>query len=123
MTQTSQNLPTEKTGKYVAGDTAVLEVTVEKDDGTTKDVTGANVEFALASYTGQESIVTKSVGNGITIVDGPNGRINVRIEDTDTVALGDANGRDYYYEIEVTDDTGDVATVTTGEWTIYPDTA
>lgn len=108
---------------YVAGDSAVLEITVENNDGTVRDISNYSAEFALANYAGGDTHVEKSTGSGIQIVDGPNGRLDVNIGAGDTSGLGDHNGEDYYYEVELTDGNGAVVTVVTGTWTIQANTA
>lgn len=123
MTRTNQDIPTDYDGRYFAGDSAVLDVTIENDDGSPKDISGADVAFALSEYEGHDPIITKDTTDGIRIVDVENGRIKVTIESSDTEDLGDADGTDYHYEIVVRDSGGKVATVTTGTWTIYEDTA
>lgn len=123
MTVTEQTIPSEHNDEYIAGDTAVFELTVTDGDDNAKDVAGADVSFAVSEYRGQEPLIEKTTANGITIVDGANGRVDIRVNSDDTVGLGDADGQDYYYEIEITDGTGDVATVTTGTWTIHANTA
>jgi hypothetical protein len=119
---TENNIP-DRCDTYVAGDSAVLEVTIENQDGTVRDITGYTAEFALAEYAGADSLVTKSTSDGITIVDGPNGRLNVKLDAGDTSELGDYDGEDYYYEVELTDVSGSVVTVVTGQWTIQANTA
>ncbi|MDB9247463.1 hypothetical protein PN419_00380 [Halorubrum ezzemoulense] len=123
MTETDQSLPTERNDEYVAGDTALVELTITNSNGNPKQLGGAEIVFALAEYRGADPLVTKTTDDGITIVDAENGRVDIRVSGNDTATLGSADGTNYYYEIEVTDDSGDVSTVTTGEWTIYADTA
>jgi hypothetical protein len=116
------NIP-DRCDTYVAGDSAVLEITVENQDGTVRDISNYTAEFALAEYAGADPHVTKSTGDGIDIVDGPNGRLDVMLEAGDTSDLGDYDGEDYYYEVELTDGSGSVVTVVTGTWTIQSNTA
>jgi hypothetical protein len=117
-----QNIPN-GCDTYVAGDSAVLEITVENQDETVRNISNYTAKFALAEYAGANTLVTKSTGDGITIVDGPNGRLDVTIDAGDTSELGDYDGEDYYYEVELTDVSGNVVTVVTGTWTIQADTA
>ncbi len=119
---TTENLP-KNNDRYVAGDTVEIEVTVTNDDGSTKDLRGADIQFALSRYAGANPLFTRTVGDGIEFVDATAGELLIRIDGDDTVDLGDDDGKEYYYEIRVRDNTGDIATVTTGTWTIYADTA
>jgi len=122
MTKENEYIPRE--GRYVAGDSATIEDTVyqSSDQATTKDISGASIQFALARYEGATTLVEKSTGNGAAIVDGPNGELQVDIDPVDTEDLGSPHGEEYYYEIEIDDGT-DASTVTTGTWVIHSDTA
>jgi hypothetical protein len=108
---------------YIAGDTAALKITVENKDDSIRNISNYTAEFALAEYAGAEPLVTKSTSDGITIVDGPNGRLNVKLDAGDTSELGDYNGEEYYYEVELTDENGITVTVLTGTWTVTANTA
>jgi len=78
----------------------------------------------LGRYPGAEPLVEKDTVDGdVTITNPSGGIIEVTIEPEDTASLGDADGSDYYYELVVQDKNSDVATVTTGTWTIHADTA
>ena len=123
MTRTNQDIPRSGDERYIAGDTAVLTVTVSVDGGD-KDLTDSSASFALSQYPGAEPLVEKdTAGGGVTITNPGGGVVEVAIEPEDTASLGHADGVDYYYELVVQDDEGNVATVTTGTWTIHADTA
>ena len=122
MTRSNQNLPRED-DRYIAGDTATLEVAVMNESGDPKDLTGADVVFALAEYPSQDPLIEKTIGSGVDIVAPADGRLDVRISGSETSELGTARGQDYYYEITIRDGASEEATVTTGEWTIHADTA
>jgi hypothetical protein len=111
-------------GRYVAGDSARITDTVYETEAqdTPKDISGASVRFGLALYEGAEPLVEKQVGDGVTIINGPNGELQVTIDPDDTSGLGRPDGKEYHFEIEVEDAQGDVHTVTAGEWTIYSNT-
>jgi hypothetical protein len=123
MTETNQHLPTQTDDRYIAGDSAVINATITLTDSNDTNLSNASIRFVLARYAGDSPVVEKTLADGITIVDTANGEIAVHIDGADTEGIGERDGGDYYYEIEVTDSTGDVATVTTGTWVIYPNTA
>lgn len=123
MTETNQNIPQDRDDRYVAGDKTTLRVTVVDADGDPKDLSDADARFALAEYAGADPLVDKRVGEGIEIVEPTAGRLDVTVAGSDTADLGTSDGRDYYYELRIIDDTGDPTTVATGEWTIHADTA
>ncbi len=122
MTRSNQNLPVED-DRYVAGDTATVELTVEKDDGSPKDLNGSDIVFAVAEYPSGNVLIKKTDDDDIDVVDAEKGRVDIRIRSSDTKSLGNPNGYQYYYEITVRDNRDKVVTVTTGVWEIYADTA
>jgi hypothetical protein len=122
MTRSNQNFPRED-DRYIAGDTLTLEVTVTNDSGDPKDLTEADVVFALAEYSSQDPLIEKTIGSGVDLVSPADGRLNVQISGSETSELGTARGQEYYYEITIRDNSKREATVTTGEWTIHADTA
>jgi len=79
----------------------IIEFTVFQPDGVTKEnITGYAMEFILCNL--DESVVfTKTTGAAqITITDGPNGLLEVEIDEADTAAL--VAGK-FKYEIQRTD--------------------
>ena len=93
-----------------AGDTKILEVSVKTSAGSSVDITGTAIRFQLAkSATSRPPLVSKALGSGITLVNGPAGRFDVRLEPDDTVALKGT----HYYEAEI-DDAGIISTVLYG---------
>lgn len=109
-----------------SGDNRVLEFTVnQQDDSGPENITGAAMTFALskqdASATSPKpsgaALVTKTVGSGITIVDGPNGRADVALVPADTAAM---KAGVFYYELQVVLG-GITATVAYGAVTILGD--
>lgn len=123
MTETEQDIPPDPDDIHVAGDTALIDDTVTKDDGSVKSLSGASVVFGLAHRPGGTPLVEKDdTSSNVTITDASNGELEVRLGPTDTENLGTPDGKDYYYEIEVTDGSGDPSTVTTGAFWIRSDT-
>lgn len=120
MTKINQSVPNGGDERYIAGDTAVLDLEVTKDDGSAKDLAGADIKFTLSAYAGADSLVSKNNSNSdINVIDAANGKVEIRVDGDETKGFGDSTGENYYYEIKVRDDTGDINTVTTGTWTIY----
>ena len=99
-----------------AGDTKVLQVDVIDENGDQLPITGNLIRWQLASkVTDDPALIEKSVGSGITIIDGPHGRFNVLLDPEDTLTL---SGK-YYFEAEI-DDGGIISTILTGDAEIKP---
>lgn len=92
-----------------AGDDKVLEIDVT-EDGVAMDITGLTIEWRLARRLHETSVLTKTVGSGITITNGVGGIFQVALSDTDTANLIG----DYYHQAYVTDGSGNLVTVTEG---------
>ena len=100
--------------RMTAGDSKVLEVTVVDTENEAVDITGTTIRWQLARLaTDAEPLISKSVGSGIEITDGPAGRFDVTLDPGDTADLDGS----YYYEAEV-DDGGVISTVLSGRATI-----
>lgn len=73
----------ERNDHYVGGESVVWGFTIE-DDGSTKDISSASVEWYLLESRGQpnEDALLDHTDSGITaqITDGPNGEAEVKIE-------------------------------------------
>lgn len=62
-------------------------ITDPDDPDLPVDITSASVTFTAkrkASDDDDDAIVQKSVGSGVTITDGPNGRCSVQLQESDT---------------------------------------
>jgi hypothetical protein len=96
MAATSQNIV------VYAGDDTELSVSLFQNDGTTPlDLTGAVVNWALASaYDVQLRLIEKSSANPgeVTITDIPGGLVSIFLVPIDTADMG---GQPYYHEVEV----------------------
>jgi hypothetical protein len=100
-----------------AGDSRDIVVTVTDSQGGAFDLTGAAIAWQLARSAGSTSpAVSKSLGGGIAITDGPNGVFTVTLDPADTAALSGL----YYHEAEVTDGAGNRSTVLSGVATVIP---
>ena len=108
-----------------SGDTRTLEITVKDEDSVVVNLTTASVVWALSKQDSASvaprgaAIVTKTGPDpevGLTIPDGPNGRIDVDLSAVDTADLSG----DYYHELEVTISSS-VSTVLFGTVTIKKD--
>lgn len=108
------------------GDNRTLTYTVvdQQTPPVVVDITGAVLGWALArqdpsTTTAQPipgtTLVTKSVGSGITITDGPNGELEIDIASSDTV--GFIAPLEYYHELQMTLG-GDVTTLVFGKITL-----
>lgn len=125
--KTDQDIPTESDDyeAHIAGDTGIINVDVDIPGGGDKDLTNAEITFALAEYAGGTPVVEKDNvgGGGVTITDAQAGQVQITLDPSDTEGLGDSDGIDYYYEVEATDQNSNVSTTTTGNFTIQADTA
>jgi hypothetical protein len=100
-----------------AGDSKILDVHITDTDNAPVDITNDIVRWQLAkTVTDRPPLLAKSVGDGITIVDGPQGRFEVQLDPDDTLPL---KGQ-YYFEAEISDGGGFVATVVAGSVLINP---
>lgn len=100
--------------RMTAGDTKVLEVEVLDEAGATVNIAGTVIRFQMARFaTDATPLVSKTLGSGIEIIDGPTGRFDVTLDPEDTVSFSGS----YYFEAEV-DDGDVVSTVLSGRATI-----
>jgi hypothetical protein len=106
-------------------DDVVFVVTVKDSAGSAVTLAGASgIEFAMSKKKADGSfsstaVVTKSLGTGITVTDAANGICEVALDSDDTESL--KAPQDYYYEVEVTDSSGDIATVLIGTVSLKKD--
>lgn len=115
---TGQPIPPPSEGPYIAGDTLLIDLQITDDNGDPYNLTDADLVFTVAPYRGGPTVIEKTDGEGITLVDAVNGEITIRVNADDTESLGNADGQSYPYDVAVIDDAGDRHTVITGEWTI-----
>jgi len=97
--------------EFIKGQDKSLTVAVVDDAGAAVNIAGAAIAWVLATDLGGTTLVSKSVGSGITITNGPGGIFTVSLAEADTDALD--NGW-YYHEAQVEDTSGNKTYVTTG---------
>jgi hypothetical protein len=118
MTLTNQDIPTEP-GDFIAGDTLVAIVHVTDDDGTDYDLSAVTaVDFVLATRRGGTPVVSKALGDGVTITDAAGGLLRVVVESAETLSLAG----NYHHETRVTEPSR-VATVSVGSLYVTARTA
>lgn len=100
-----------------SGDTLKLPITTVDSVGDPKDLTGATVTFTIARTVRSTPVITKTLGDGITVAAPLTGVIDVVIDASDS---DDLHGT-YYFECEVIDLAGDKATVAFGFITYQQD--
>jgi hypothetical protein len=104
------------------GDTAEFRVTALDIDGNPLDITGASAWFTAKRTTSDDdlsAVFQKTVGDGITITDAPNGIMLVRLAEADTASV---TGREYLeYDLQVKDTSDGVWTVARGSLLVEAD--
>jgi len=105
MTSKGQNID-----DYTQGDDLVIEVTIKDEDGDRVDVSGASFRYGVAEKLGEDPIFEKTTSDGISIVDGPSGEIEIEIDSSDTETLQGF----YRHELELVNSSGEVSTVVIG---------
>lgn len=102
-----------------AGDEDIEEFTTRDPQGVIVPITGATaIRWTLTPNAGAAAVVTKTLGAGVTITDGPNGMFEVSLDEADTLSLA---ADLYYHEGEMTLG-GRKKTVVTGTVTVVPTT-
>jgi hypothetical protein len=109
---------TENEFDLFSGDDYVLHFTIVDEAGVAVDLSGAQqITFALARKVSVEPLFSKTLGSGVTVTDGPAGKVDVAIDAADTDALKGA----YYHEVELRNAAGKRSTVSYGAVTIQED--
>ena len=89
--------------EWFTGARTIFADTIYQEDGVTpEDITGWAITYELARSNNLTGVVTKTVGAGIVITDGPAGELEVTIDAADTVDLYGAVGPSYVFEIRRT---------------------
>lgn len=81
-----------------AGDSRKYKYTVRDLNKALVNITGATISWKLGLTENGAPTFTKTVGSGITIVDGPNGRFDVDVATADTSTISG----DFKYEAKMT---------------------
>lgn len=97
----SEESPVRAGDHWFIGEDRTFRHTVVDDDGDVQPITGWGLEWVLRERPDAgTTILTKTVGSGITITNGTAGICSVAIADADTIAL---NPGDYYYTLRRSD--------------------
>jgi hypothetical protein len=98
--------------KFVQNNDVQITFTITRQDGTAVNLTGATVKFSLVNKTSGEAEFSKSTATSGVSISSPAtaGIVVVTIDKEDTDADGFEG--EYYYELVITDASGDVSTVT-----------
>lgn len=93
---------------FVQGDTQYFDVSVVDANDNPVDLTDSSIEYTISDT---ETTVTKTLADSVTITDAVNGQFEVALSSSDTGQF--RGGADH--SAQVTDSTGDVATVFVGD--------
>ena len=99
-----------------SGDSVLLNVTIRLKSGNLADLTGAALSYKVAQTPKSEVVVSKSVGEGISV--SGLGEIQIQLDPADT---SDLPGDDYYHELRSVSPAGAVTTLMFGTLTINED--
>jgi hypothetical protein len=106
------------------GDDPILDLTLATASGAA-DLTGVELWFTVkeSEYdTDVNSVLQKTIGSGISIVDESGGVAEIHIEHTDTSNLRARYlGVPLSWDVQLKDAIGDIQTVAAGTMTIEPD--
>ena len=98
----SVDAPIADTENWFIGEDRPVGFTVVDADGVAVNITDYALEWVLRETPGSATAtITKTTDSGITITDGPAGKCEVAIADTDTIDL--SPGR-YFHTLRRTDD-------------------
>lgn len=97
-----------------AGDTKYINVDIVGEDGAPLSLTGCSFLWVAKKNVKGKNIIQKTLGNGIEIADVIHGKIRIRLDSYDTQKLSN----DYYHEVELTDNEGNVSTVSSGTMSV-----
>lgn len=109
---------TRQHGVMTAGDSETLAGTATDSAGTAIDLTGASIAYSLTD--GTSTLVSKSVGSGITVTVAASGTFSVLLDPVDTAGL---EAGTYWHGAAVTSASGTVTTTLRGRLRISRITA
>ena len=99
-----------------SGDSVLVNVTIRLKSGSLADLTGAALTYKVAQTPKSPVVLSKSVGDGISVTGV--GEIQIQLDPEDT---SDLPGDDYYHELRSTSPAGAVTTLMHGTLTINED--
>ena len=86
------------------GEDKILVLTLrEKESGDAIDL--SSVSAAEACFKGETADVVKTLGSGVSVTDGPKGRLQVVLDEADTLALKVGDNQDFKVKIVIGTDT------------------
>jgi hypothetical protein len=101
-----------------SGDHLTLQISVRDNAGLTKNLTSLSAaRWKVGKNKTAPANISKSLGTGITLIDGPTGRIDINLQPADTAGLKGT----FIHELEITDGSGNVQTVMDGPFVINQD--
>lgn len=98
-----------------AGESRVLNNTIYDSAGNPVNLSGATITFKATKRRNGEAVISKSLGDGIAMIDAGQGRHSVTLSPADTVDLRGV----LFWHIRVTDAAGRVSTTNIGTVAIY----
>ena len=105
------------------GDTAAWDFTVTEPDGTAVDLTDAEgIRFTAkhrAADADVDAVITRTVGDGVTVTSAVNGQVRVQLEAADTSSL--AAPIALSFDLQLADAVGGIYTVAAGRLEIKAD--
>lgn len=110
MTMTNQDF------QIWAGETKQLIVTVTDGNGIIVDISGSQITWRLLDKNNY-TIMTKTLGNGVTLTDPTHGIFMIQLNPTDTANLGISR---YSHTAKITDLFGNVSVLLVGSITLNP---
>jgi len=102
-------------GTMYAGDTLVVNFTVQQPTRQAQDLTDCTIRWAVARDRCSGPVLTKTVGSGITVLNAAQGRCQAKISKGELTEPGQ-----YLHELEVTLPNGDSYTYATGPLVVRP---
>lgn len=99
-----------------AGDTKVITVTVQDDDGDAVTISSSTIEWRCIEDTNGTAALTKTTSDGISITDGSGGKFTITLTAGDTSFMSG----DYYHEAQITFSDSTIMTILTGTMTVVP---
>ncbi len=100
----------------VKGNDVDVAIIVKDLAGNIKDISNSTVKFAMAVDRDSTSILTKVTPTEIELTDPVSGEFTIHIDPADTTNLAEGM---YVFEVETTDQSGNIVAVTLGRILLY----